>query len=72
MIKTLTSDLFRINTNNLDLNCAVYGLQTCFYTPIKVRVTRITYSHSVTKPVNMTHCKWWNSCIDIRHSSYLF
>jgi len=26
----------------------------------------------VTKPVNMTHCKWWNSCIGIRHTSYLF
>jgi len=26
---------------------------------------RLTYSHSVTKPVNMTHCKWRNSCIGI-------
>jgi len=32
----------------------------------------LTYNHSVTKPVNMTHCKWWNSCIIIRHTSYLF
>jgi len=26
----------------------------------------------VTKPVNMTHCKWWSSCIVIRHTTYLF
>jgi len=29
----------------------------------------LTYSLSVTKPVNMTHCKWWNSCIGIWHTS---
>jgi len=68
----LTSDEFRIITINLHLNCAEYGLQTWFNSPIKVRVTRLTYSHSVTKPVTMTHCKWWNSCIGIRHTSYLF
>jgi len=27
MIKTLTSDEFRIITNNLHLNCAEYGLK---------------------------------------------
>jgi len=26
----------------------------------------------IEKPVNMTHCKWWNSCIGIRHTPYLF
>jgi len=24
------------------------------------------------KSVNMTNCKRWNSCIEIRHTSYLF
>jgi len=40
----LTSDDFRIITNNLHLNCAEYGLQTCFNTPINVLVTRLTKS----------------------------
>jgi len=34
----------------------------------RVRLKRLTYNHSVTKPVNMTHCKWWNSCIVIQHT----
>jgi len=56
----------------LHLNCAEYGLHKLFNPPQRVCVNRLTYNHSVTKPVNMTHCKWWNSCIVIRHTSYLF
>jgi len=26
----------------------------------------------MTKPLNMTNFKRWNSCIGIRHTSYLF
>jgi len=40
-IKTLTSDEFRIITNNLHLNCAEYGLQTRFNPPKRVRVKRL-------------------------------
>jgi len=32
----------------------------------------LTYNNSVTKPVNVTHWKWWYSCIVNRHTSYLF
>jgi len=26
----------------------------------------------VTNSVNIKHCKWWNSCIRIRNTPYLF
>jgi len=42
------------------------------YPPQRVRDKRLTYNHSVTKPVNMSLCKWWNLCIIIGHTSYLF
>jgi len=32
---------------------------------------RLIYSYSVKKPFNTIHCKWRNSCIGIRHTSYL-
>jgi len=70
--RLLTSVEIHIITNYLNLDCAEYGLQKCFNPPQRVRVGRLTYSHSVTKPVNMTHCKWWNSCFYIRHTSYRF
>jgi len=68
----LTSDEIHIITNYLHLNCDEYGLQKWFNSPQSVRVMLLTYSFSDTKPDNMTHCKWWNSCIGIRHTSYLF
>jgi len=52
--------------------CVVFGLQKLFHPPQRVRVKRLTFNLSVTKPVNMTHYKRWNSCIVIRHTSYLF
>jgi len=70
--RLLTSVEIHIITNYLHLDCAEYELQKCFNPPHRVRVGRLTHSHSVTKPVNMTHCKWWNSCLYIRHASYLF
>jgi len=53
-------------------NCAEYGLQKLFNPPQRVRDKRLTYNHSVTKPVNMTLCKWWHSCATIGHTFYLF
>jgi len=67
-----TSDEIPIIANYLHLNCVEYGLQKWFNPPKSVRVKRLTYNHSVTKPVNMAHCKLWNSCIVIRHTTYLF
>ena len=49
----MTSDEFRIITNNFHRNCAEYGLQTRFNPPKRVRVRRLIYSHSNTKPVNI-------------------
>jgi len=66
--RLLTSLEIHIITNYLHLDCAEYGLQKCFNPLHIVRVGRLTYSHSVTK----THCKGWNSCFYIRHTSYLF
>jgi len=71
-IKTLASDEFRIITNNLHLNYAEYGLQTWFHPPKRVLVKGLRYSYSMTKSVNMTNSKRWNSCIGNRHTSYLF
>jgi len=33
---------------------------------------RLTFRISTTKLVNTTQCKWWSSCIGIRHTSNLF
>ena len=72
MSRLLTSDDIHITVNYLHLNCAEYGLQNLFNPPQRVRVKRLTYNHSVIKPDNITHCKLQNSCIVIRHTSYLF
>jgi len=68
-LRLLTSDKIDKMTNYLHLNCVEYGLQKWFNPPHRLRVKRLTYSHSVTKPVNMTRYKWWNSCIGIFISS---
>jgi len=69
---TLTSDEFRIIMSNLHLNCAEYGLQTRFNPPQTVRVLPLDFQYIYVKIVNITHCKWWNSCIGFRHTINLF
>jgi len=70
--RLLTSDEIHIITKYLHLNRAEYGPQNLFNPPQSVPDKRLTYSNSVIKPVNMNHCKWWNSCIGIRQTSQLF
>ena len=48
--RLLTSVEIHIITNYLHLGCAEYGLQKLFNPLQRVRVKRLTYSHSVKKP----------------------
>jgi len=64
------ADIHKI-TKYFHLDCAENWLQKSFNPPQRVRVKRLTYNRSVTKPVNIIDCKWWFSCICIRHTSYL-
>jgi len=68
----LTSVEIHIITNYLHLDCAEHGIRKSFYPPQRVRVQRLSFNHSVTKPVNMIHRKCWFSCICNRRISYLF
>jgi len=65
--KTLASNEIRIITNvlNVDYTHNLIHLK-------EFMLKRLIFGLSVTKPVNMTHCKLWNSCIGIRHMSYVF
>jgi len=67
--KLLTSDEIHIIRNYLHINCAEYGLQKLFYPPHRERFKPLIYCHSVKKLFNTNHCKWWNSCNGIRHTS---
>jgi len=66
--RLLTSVEVHIIAIYLHVNCAEYGLQKKRFNPLQsIAVKRKTSRRSVIIPVNMTHCKWWNSCIGFRH-----
>jgi len=64
-IRPLTSEEIYKITNNLNLNLAENGLQTWLTPPIRSRVFAIDNTAHLfrIKAVNMTRCKWWNSCL---------
>ena len=60
--------VIHIITNYLHLNSAEYGLQKWFIPSQRMHV--LSAWHTLWQSL-LTHCKWWNSCIGIRHTSYL-